>query len=328
MAKIKEETGSKIDKALQEMEKSYGKGSVIHGNDAQEKLDVISTGSILLDIATDIGGIPIGKLVEIYGPESSGKSTMVLHIIAEFQKQGKRCVLADFEQSFDKAYAISLGVNVDDLYIMSAECQEDGYNMIQKFIETGEIGLVVIDSHTAAMPKKVVDGEVGDHALGLQARVNSSALGKIKPLLRDNKCTLIAISQIRQMIGAMGNPNISTGGLAYKFYSDMRFYVSKQVEKEKDQNKTGVEIIKSKCGKPYGKAFFNILWGKGIDKMQEIIDLGIEMKIIKLGGAGWMTLEDDTKIQGSEKLKEFFETNPEYYDSIKNKILDKVKSEI
>lgn len=326
MAKIKEE-GSKLEKALAEFEKSYGKGSVIHGNDSQDKLDVVSTGSILLDMATDIGGIPIGKLIEVYGPESSGKSTMMLHIIAEFQKLGKKCVLIDSEQSFDKSYAIALGVNVDDLYIVFPECQEDGYNMAQKFIETGEISLVVIDSHTSMQPKKIVDGEVGEHALGLQARVNSTALGKIKPLLRDNKCTMISISQIRQMIGAMGNPNIATGGLAYKFYADMRFYVSKQVEKEKDQNKTGIEIIKSKCGKPYGKAFFNIQWGTGIDKIQEIIDLAIEFKMIKLGGAGWMTLEDETKIQGSDKLKEFFRDNPEYYEQLRTKVLQKIKNE-
>ncbi len=327
MAKVKEEL-SKIEQAIQEMERSFGKGSVICGSSVQDKLEVVSSGSILIDQATDIGGIPIGKLIEISGVESGGKSTIVLHVIAEFQKLGKKCVLIDSEQSFSKEYATNIGVNVDDLYIVFPDCQEDGYNMAEKFIRTGEISLVVIDSHTAMQPKKIVDGEVGEYALGLQARTNSTALGKIKPLLAPNNCTMIAISQYRQTIGGYGNPNQSTGGLSFRYYSDMRMTISKQVEKEKDQNKTSVEIIKSKCGKPYNKCFVNIVWGAGIDKVQEIIDLAVDFGLIKRGGAGWMTLEDETKIQGDEKLKEFFVDNPEFYESIRVKVLEKIKSEI
>lgn len=325
----KEKLQDVLNKSLEALEKKYGKGSIIHGSDLQEFLEVVSSGSLMLDIATDIGGIPVGKLIELYGMESSGKSTLTLHIIAEFQKAGKKCVLCDAEQSFDKKYALSIGVNVDDLIILQPECMEDGYNQVEDLIQTGQIGLVVIDSHTSLMPKKLVDGEVGEVTIGLQARINSSALGKIKPLLKDNKCTLLSISQIRQNVGGYGDPNISTGGLAYKFYSDMRFRVSKQVDKDKDLNKTTVEIVKNKCGVPYNKALFNIEWGTGIDRIQEVIDASVELGFLKKGGAGWYSIPmgevDPVKVQGDENLKKFFLDNEEFYQDLKNKVFDSLK---
>jgi len=202
MAKAKKEVdNSSLEAKLKDLERKYGAGTIISGKDVNEDIETVSSGSLGLDIATGVGGIPIGKLIELMGHESSGKSTTTLHIIAEFQKSGKRCVLIDSEQSFDRKYAEALGVVMDNLIIVQPECQEDGYNIAQDFIETGEIGLVVIDSHTSMMPKKVVDAEVGESTIGLQARVNSTALGKIKPLLKYNKCTLIGISQYRTVIG-------------------------------------------------------------------------------------------------------------------------------
>lgn len=320
----KEELKSKLDQAIKKFESTYGKGSIISGNNSTYDLEVISSGSLLINIATNIGGIPVGKLIEILGMESCGKSTFTLMIIAEFQKAGKKCVLIDYEQSFDKEYAKTLEVIVEDLIIVQPNCQEDGYNMAQALIETGEVGLIVIDSHTAALPKKIVDGDVGENALGLQAKINSTALGKIKPLLRDNKCTMIAISQIRQQIGAYGDPNQSTGGLGYKFYSDMRFKFSKTVEKEKDQNKTTIEIIKSKCGNPFGKAVCNILWGIGIDKVQEYIDCAVELGLLEKKAAGWYVISEDSKVQGDEALKVFLGDNPGYYEDLQKKVLDKL----
>lgn len=327
MAKIKQEDiQDSLEKSLKSLEAKYGKGSIIHGSDMKENIEVVSSGSLMLDIASSVGGIPVGKLIELYGMESSGKSTLTLHIIAEFQKAGKKCVLCDAEQAFDRKYATNLGVNIDELIILQPECMEYAYNQIEELIRTGRIGLVVVDSHTSLMPKKVVDGEVGEVTIGLQARINSTALGKIKPLLRDNNCTMMSISQIRQNVGGYGDPNIATGGLSYKFYSDMRFKVSKSVDKEADQNKTVIEIVKNKCGVPYNKALFNIQWGTGIDKMQEIVDSAVELGLITRKGAGWMELEIEgqeipLKLQGDEKVKQFMRDNEEYYNLMREKVL-------
>lgn len=323
MAKVAKEAPSSFEEKLKQLEKKYGQGSILMGKDMTEKLDVVSTGSISLNLATNIGGYPVGKLIEFIGMESSGKSTGSLHAIAEFQKIGK-CVLCDYEQSFDRAYAENLGVNVEELIIIQPECSESGYNLIEELIRTNEIRLVVIDSHTAGQPKKVVDGDVGDATIGLQARINSQGLGKIKPLLRDKRCTMIAISQIRQNIGGMGDINQSTGGLAYRFYSDMRVKFAKvQTEKDRESNKTEVNIIKNKCGSPWGKAIFHINWGKGIDRLQEVIDFAIEFKFISKAGA-WFTLDNGSKIQGDEGMKTFLEDNPEFTEDLENKVMEKL----
>lgn len=320
---MKEEKKSKIEESIKEINKKFGSGTVINGSDFDEYLEVVDSGSLTLNIATNINGIPIGKLIEMQGQESAGKSTVSLHIISNFQKAGKLCALIDQEQAYDKQYATSLGVDSSKLLIAQPDCQEDAYNIIIDLIKAG-VNLVVFDSHTSSMPRKVIDGEVGDATIGLQARINSTALGKVKPLLMPNKCTLLAISQLRTNIGGYGDPNVSTGGMAYKFYSDMRFKVSKQLDKANENNKTTVEVIKNKCGSPFGKAEFLIQWGEGIDRLQEIIDLAVEYKFINKGGAGWYTIETSDKIQGDINLKNFLNDNPEFKDELEKKVLDKI----
>jgi len=319
-----------FDTVLKNLNKRYGVGTIISGKDIVQTLDVISTGSMTLDIATTIGGIPLGKIIEIFGVESSGKSTLTLHIISEFQKAGKKAVYCDFEHSFDKKYAESIGVDVDSLIIVSPECQEDGYNLIEELVKTSEISLVIIDSHTAMMPRKIVDGEVGEATIGLQARINSVALGKLKSVLPANNCTLISVSQLRTAIGGYGDPSTPTGGNAYKFYADMRLKVFKQLDKTNDLNKTTVDVIKNKCGNPFGKAEFNIVWGKGIDKKQEIVDLAVELDLIKKGGS-WYTIpgeegSDDLKLQGDNGIKKFLEDNPEFSKELEDKVIEQLKS--
>jgi recombination protein RecA len=323
MAKTKTEKEG-LEKLLEELNKKYGSGTIMDGSKIVNTIESINSGSLTLDIATGINGLPLGKLIEMQGPESSGKSTLTLHFIAEFQKAGKKCVLVDGEASFDKKYATALGVKVDNLLYVQPPSQEDAYNVIQKLIESDEIDLIVIDSHTSLMPQAVIDNEVGQATIGLQARINSVALGKIHPLLAKYNCTMVAISQLRTAIGGYGDPNVSTGGMGYKFYSDMRFKVSKKVEKDKEQNKTVVEIIKNKCGKPFGKSEFTIQWGEGIDRQQELIDLAVEYDLLKLGGAGWYTINEDTKIQGDIKLKEFLNDNEEYAKELEAKVMEKI----
>lgn len=307
-------------KKVEELNKKYGEGTLIAGNEIADDVEVVSSGSVTLDIATTIGGLPVGKLIEIFGPESSGKSTITLHIIAEFQKSGKKCVLVDAEQSFDKKYATTLGVKVDDLIYVQPRCGEDGYNIVEGLVRTKEVGLIVIDSHTALVPKKIVDGEVGDSTMALQARLNSTALLKIHPLLKESNCTIVSIAQLRTNIGAYGDPLSPTGGLAYKFYSDMRLKMSKQVDKEAETNKTKVEVIKNKCGVPFGKAEFLINWGTGIDRLQEVIDLAVEKKLIELKGAGWYVVNGE-KLQGDEKVKDYLRKNDVYLQEIEKQVL-------
>lgn len=320
MAKAKEEkTG--LDKLMQDLNKQYGQGTVVGAGSLLDTLEVINSGSIGLDIATGVNGLPLGKLIEMFGPESSGKSTLSLHFIANFQKAGKKCVLIDSEHSFDKKYANTLGVNTDDLIYCQPDSQEDAYNIAQKLIESGEIGLAIIDSHTSLMPKKVVDGDVGEATIGLQARINSIALGKLHPALSRNNCTMLSISQLRTNIGGYGDPNVSTGGLGYKFYSDMRFKVSKKIDKDKELNTTVVEIIKNKCGNPFGKAEFEIQWGLGIDRQKELINLAVEYGFLELAGGGWYTVEGGNKFQGDIKLKQFLSDNPEYALELENLVM-------
>lgn len=320
-----EEEKSALEKLYATLNSEYGAGTVIGGKDLQESIEVVNSGSLTLNIATSIGGIPVGKLIEMLGPESSGKSTLALHFISEFQKAGKKCILLDGEQSFDRKYATSIGVNPEEVTFIEPESMEDGYNIVQRFVESGEIGLIIIDSHTSLMPRKVVDGIVGDATIGLQARLNSIFLGKVHFHLKRNGCTIVAISQLRTNIGGYGDPNVATGGLAYKFYSDMRLKVSKQVDKEGSQNKTTVEVIKNKCGAPFRKAEFMIEWGVGVDRMQEILDLAVENKLLSLAGGGWYKIDEDTKVQGDVKMKEFMRNNPEWAQELEKKVLTKIK---
>lgn len=322
-AKVKEteEEQSKLEKLKEAMEKKYGKGTIISGT-TRPIFDVVSTGSVVLDKATDCGGIPIGKLIEIFGPESSGKSTLCLHIIAEFQKQGKKCLLADYEYSFDKRYAKEIGVDTDALIITQPDTMENGWNIIYEYIKSGEIGLVVLDSHTAMVPKARLDGEIGDAKMAPEARINSDALKKIKPELERNNCTILGVSQLRSQIGGMGKTGDKpTGGNSWKFYSDMRIKVYKKLDRDNHANDTFAEVIKNKCGKPFGQAQVQIGWGIGIDKVQEIIDICLQLKTIKKAGS-WYSLADETKIgQGSNSVKEFFADNPDVYEEMKTEAI-------
>jgi recombination protein RecA len=320
------DSNDKFEKAKQELELKYGVGSIVNGKDIIQGHEIISTGSIALDQATNCGGIPLGKLVEFMGQESSGKSSGALHLIAECQKKypEDKVIYCDYEYSFEKEYATNIGVQVDNLEILTPECMEDGYNMIEALIKTGRVRLAIIDSHTASKPKKVMMGEHGDAVVGLDARINSISLAKLKPVLDQHKCTLIGISQIRQDIGSMGEVNKSTGGNSWKFYSDMRFKFAKiQTEKEKESNKTQVEVIKNKCAPPWGKAIFHLQWGVGIDLMKEVIDYACELELIKKGGS-WYTLEGEHKFQGEEAVKEFFTDNQDYFKTLHAQVLRKL----
>lgn len=326
MAKRKEleELGEKSLEAIKEkMNKLYGKGTVVGGSDKVEDLDSVSTGSIMFDKITNCNGIPIGKLVELYGAESSGKSTLSLHIIGEFQKRGLKTLLCDFEYSFDAQYASQCGVNIDDLIIAQPDTMESGYNLIYEYIKSGLVSLVVIDSHTSMVSKVRIDGEIGDAKIASEARINSEALRKIKPLLEPNKCTLLGISQLRTNIGGMGDVNVPTGGNSWKFYPDMRIKIFKQLDKPNETNETTIEIVKNKCGKPYGKTTIPIAWGIGIDKLQEVINIAVEKAIIQKSGS-WYSYSEIKIGQGNDAVKEFLKDNPELFEEIRSKILEKL----
>lgn len=305
------------DLVLAELEKKYGMEKITKGNK-----EVISSGSFTIDKATHLNGYPKGKLIEIYGPESSGKSTIVLHAIAEAQRvvKDKKVALIDYEYSFDAEYAQSVGVDLEKLLVYQPDSQESGYDMIIGLLTEELCSMIVIDSHTAAIPVKVIEGEMGDSTVGLQARNNSKFLGKIKGLLDKSGTILLAVSQTRVNIGGMGDTNVPTGGSAWKFYADMRLKVWKSLEKEKEQNKTTVDIVKNKCANPFGKAEFNIVWGKGIDRIQEILDFAVEKDVVKRSGS-WFSYGDIKLGQGANGVKELFENNPELYEEIKNKVL-------
>ena len=305
MAKKVEKEG--LDLILEGLEKKYGLGRT-----EADDLVVVSTGSLQLDQAMGIGGTAVGKMIELFGQESTGKSTLTLHQMAEYQKAfpNRRVALFDYEHAFDKKYAASLGVDVGKLLIYQPDNLEDGYDMILALIEKEIVSCVVIDSQTAAMPKAVLQGEMGDSTISLQARFNSKFCMKVKGMLALHGCTLFIISQLRDKIGSMGEPTTTTGGNAIKFYSDARWKVWKLNDKVNEQNKTTVDVIKNKLSAPFGQAKFNICWGYGIDKLGEIIDYAIEYDMIKKGGA-WFTYGEN-KFQGMEKLRDWLEENPDH----------------
>lgn len=306
-------------KLLDDLEKKYGLSRA-----KIEDLKMISTGSVQLNRATGINGIPLGKIVELFGAESSGKSTITLHLISEFQKAipDKKVALFDFEHSFDKNYAKNLGVDVDNLLIYQPDYMEVGYDMILGLIEQELVSLIVLDSQTAAMPKAIIDGEMGDATIGLAARINSKFCGKIKGLLSIHDSTLVSVSQTRANIGGMTPGDVSTGGNAWKFYADMRWKVWKMNDKINEANKTTVDVIKNKCSNPFGQAKISIEWGKGYDKIGEIVDYACEFDIIKKGGA-WFSFKDE-KFQGMDKVKVFLEDNPEVLEFITKEVLNKL----
>lgn len=295
---------------------------------------VVSTGSYKVDMATNTGGYVLGKLVEIFGPESSGKSTITLHAIAEFQKAipDKKVALFDYEHSFDKIYAQNLGIDTEKLLFYQPETQEQGYNMIVELINNRICSLIVIDSHTTAVPKKMLEGEMEDASYALQARNNSQFLCKIKGPLDRSDTVLLAISQLRANIGAMstgGTPPapITTGGSAFKFYSDMRFKIWKELDKPNELNKTTIDVVKNKCAAPFGSAVVDIEWGYGINKTKEIIDLAVKYKIMVLSGS-WFSYKDSNLGQGASKTADFLDNNPELFEEIKEAVFSYTEPDV
>lgn len=306
---------------LDKLEKKYGLGKA-----DVKKLTIVSTGSIQFNIAMKIGGTALGKMYEIFGPESSGKSTITLHQIAEYQKAfpEKKVALIDFEYTFSPEYAEAIGIDVENLLIYQPTTMEEGYDMIIDLIKNDLVSLVVIDSQTAAAPKAILEGEMSDSTISLQARLNSKFCLKVRGLLSLHGCSLIFVSQLRDNIGSMsGETAITTGGKAIRFYSDVRWKIWKLNDKDHELNKTTIDVVKNKIANPYGKAVVNILWGIGFDKMGEILSYAEDFGIIKRGGA-WYSY-GETKIgQGLEKVKNLMEDNPELYSEIEAKVLEKL----
>lgn len=314
---------------LDKLEKSYGKGAVMKlGETPTESIESISTGSISLDIALGIGGVPKGRVIEIYGPESSGKTTLATHIIAEAQKQGGVAAFIDAEHAFDKFYAKKLGVDVDNLLIAQPDNGEQALEIADNLIRSGAIDVIVIDSVAALVPKAEIEGEMGDSKMGLQARLMSQALRKLTGTIAKTGCCCIFINQLREKIGVMfGNPETTTGGNALKFYASVRLDIRRTSQiKDSDEvsgNRVKVKIVKNKVAPPFRIAEFDVMFGQGISKVGEIIDLGVDFNIIKKAGS-WFSYGDTKLGQGRDAVKQLLLDNPELADEIEKKIREEV----
>ncbi len=311
--------------ALDKIEKDYGKGSVMMLGDKQkEKMDVISTGSIGLDVALGVGGLPCGRIVEIYGPESSGKTTIAIHTIAQAQKKGGICAIIDAEHAFDASYARKLGVDVDNLIISQPDYGEQGLEIADRLISSGAVDVVVIDSVAALVPKGELDGEMGESKMGLQARLMSQALRKLTATISRTGCCCIFINQLREKIGVMfGNPETTTGGNALKFYASVRLDI-RRISQIKDGdvasgNRTRVKVVKNKVAPPFRQVEFDIIFGEGISKVGEIIDMGVELGILQKSGS-WFSYGDSKVGQGRDAVKQFLFDNPEMMDEMEGRI--------
>lgn len=310
---------------LDKLEKSYGKGTIMKlGDTAVEPLEAISTGSLGLDIALGIGGVPKGRIVEIYGPESSGKTTLATHIVAETQKKGGIAAIIDAEHAFDKYYAQKLGVDVENLLISQPDNGEQALEIADNLIRSGAIDVIVIDSVAALVPKGEIEGEMGDSKMGLQARLMSQALRKLTGTISKTNCCCIFINQLREKIGVMfGNPETTTGGNALKFYSSVRLDIRRTSQiKDADEvsgNRVKVKVVKNKVAPPFRIAEFDIMFGEGISKAGEIIDLGVEYGIVKKSGS-WFSYGDTKLGQGRDSVKNLLLDNPDLMDELEAKI--------
>jgi len=312
--------------ALSQIEKQFGKGSIMRlgAGEAVEDIQVVSTGSLGLDIALGVGGLPRGRVVEIYGPESSGKTTLTLQVIAEMQKVGGTAAFIDAEHALDVQYAQKLGVNIQELLISQPDTGEQALEIADALVRSGSIDMIVIDSVAALVPKAEIEGEMGDSLPGLQARLMSQALRKLTGTIKRTNCLVIFINQIRMKIGVMfGNPETTTGGNALKFYSSVRLDIRRIGSIKKNDevigNETRVKVVKNKVSPPFREAIFDILYGEGISRQGEIIDLGVQAKLVDKAGA-WYSYKGDRIGQGKDNAREFLRENPDIAREIENKI--------
>ncbi len=317
-----------LELALAQIEKQFGKGSIMKlGANAKLDIEAIPTGALNLDIATGIGGVPKGRIIEIFGPESSGKTTVALHIIAEAQKQGGIAGFIDAEHALDPGYAKKLGVNIEDLIISQPDTGEQGLEIAEALVRSGAVDIIVVDSVAALVPKAEIEGDMGDSHMGLQARLMSQALRKLAGAINKSNTVVIFINQLREKVGVMfGSPETTTGGRALKFYASMRFDVRKiETLKKGDDvygSRTRVKIVKNKVAPPFRQAEFDIIYGKGISKVGCILDMGVEAGVVNKSGA-WYSYEGNRIGQGRENSKEYLESNPELMNLIDSKVREK-----
>ena len=313
-----------LETAMQQIEKMYGKGSIMrYGAESTLNVEAIPTGSLSLDLALGIGGLPRGRIVEIYGPESSGKTTLALHVLAEAQKMGGEVAFVDAEHALDPTYAKALGVNVEDLLISQPDTGEQALEITEALVRSGAIDVVVVDSVAALVPRAEIEGEMGDSFVGLHARLMSQALRKLTGVINKTNSIVIFINQLREKVGVMyGNPEVTTGGRALKFYASVRIDV-RRIETLKNGtemigNRTRAKVVKNKVAPPFREAEFDIMYGEGISKIGEIVDLGVKLEIIDKAGA-WFTV-DGQRVQGRDAVKEYLRNNPEVCDKIEQEI--------
>ena len=328
---LSNEKKAALDSALKQIEKQYGAGAIMRlGENNVLKVDAISTGSLTLDIATGIGGLPKGRIIEIFGPESSGKTTLALHCVAEAQKQGGEAAFIDAEHALDPAYAANLGVDVDSLLVAQPDNGEQALEITEQLVRSGAIDIIVVDSVAALVPRSEIDGNMGDSHVGLHARLMSQALRKLAGAINKSNCIIIFINQLREKVGVIyGNPEVTTGGRALKFYASMRIDVRKSEQLKAPGNEfigshTKVKIVKNKVAPPFKTAEFDIMYGTGIDRVGEICDLAVALGVIKKSGS-WFSYGEQ-RFQGKDKFKELIKNDPAFGEEIENKVLDLMKN--
>ncbi|MDR1801498.1 MAG: recombinase RecA [Lachnospiraceae bacterium] len=325
---ISEDKRKALDAAITKLERDFGKGAVMKLGDpaAQVSVETVPTGSISLDLALGLGGIPKGRVVEIYGPESSGKTTVALHMIAEVQKRGGIAGFIDAEHALDPTYAKNIGVDIDDLYISQPDSGDQALEIAETMVRSGAIDIIVIDSVAALVPRQEIEGDMGDAHVGLQARLMSQALRKLTPVISKSNCVVIFINQLREKVGIMfGNPETTTGGRALKFYASVRLDV-RRIETLKQGgemvgNRTRIKVVKNKIAPPFKEAEFDIMFGKGISREGDILDLAVNIDLINKSGS-WFAYGNDKIGQGRENAKQYLEEHPEFMDELERKIRD------
>lgn len=329
MATDSKEKVKNLEQALQQIEKQFGKGAIMKfGETEVQKVEAIPTGCLALDIALGIGGIPRGRIIEIYGPESSGKTTVALHMIAETQKQGGMAAFIDAEHALDPYYAQALGVQINDLYIAQPDSGEQALNITETLVRSNSIDLIVVDSVAALTPQAEIDGEIGDSSVGLQARLMSQAMRKLTAICNKSRCSIVFINQLREKVGVIyGSPEVTTGGKALKFYSSVRIDIRK-ADTIKDGaevigNRTKARIVKNKVAPPFKVAEFDILFGKGISLAGCVLDVATDMGLVEKSGS-WYSYNDEKIGQGRDKTLDYLNKNPDVFNEINEKVREKV----